>query len=197
MLKLIGLGLVGLALSGTGASAACSSYPYTLANGNVADASQVMANFNCAALTSGATLTNTSFSGTTVFSNNSGSTITLDKPFGAAATFSQSGTQKFLIEDDTANDNSLGFYYWTGTNWINTVNFKNNGYVGINVNPSYPLDVVGPGGSSGAVDIEGAGSIYSNYWAPNTGSTITAEAGGGSCTYSGGSSWSCSSDRES
>lgn len=40
------------------ANAACSSYPYTLTNGTPADATQVMANFNCAALTSGTTLEN-------------------------------------------------------------------------------------------------------------------------------------------
>jgi len=68
MLKVIGCGLFGLALSSAAASAACSSYPNNLTNGTAADASQVMANFNCAALTSGATLTNTSFSGTTAFS---------------------------------------------------------------------------------------------------------------------------------
>lgn len=42
----------------TGAQAACSSYPNSLTNGTTADATQVMANFNCAALTSGATLVN-------------------------------------------------------------------------------------------------------------------------------------------
>jgi hypothetical protein len=42
------------------AEATCSSYPYTLTNGTTADATQVMANLNCAALTSGATLANVS-----------------------------------------------------------------------------------------------------------------------------------------
>ena len=48
----------GLLLFSNNAMAVCSSYPYTLTNGATADASQVMANFNCAALTSGATLVN-------------------------------------------------------------------------------------------------------------------------------------------
>lgn len=39
-----------LALSAGAARSQCSSYPYTLTNGTAADANQVMANFNCAAL---------------------------------------------------------------------------------------------------------------------------------------------------
>lgn len=50
----------GLLLFSNNAMALCSSYPYTLTNGATADATQVMANFNCAALTSGATLVNVS-----------------------------------------------------------------------------------------------------------------------------------------
>ena len=60
MYKLI-IGIAfGLLLSGNVAMATCSSYPYSLTNGTTADASQVMADFNCAALTSGATLVNVS-----------------------------------------------------------------------------------------------------------------------------------------
>ncbi|HET7085143.1 MAG TPA: tail fiber domain-containing protein [Rhizomicrobium sp.] len=50
--------LLTLGASVVSAEAVCSSYPYTLTNGATADATQVMANFNCAALTSGATLLN-------------------------------------------------------------------------------------------------------------------------------------------
>lgn len=39
------------------AEATCTSYPYTLINGSTADATQVMANFNCAALLGGANFT--------------------------------------------------------------------------------------------------------------------------------------------
>lgn len=45
-------------LPGGTAWAACATYPYNLTNGTAADATQVMANFNCAALTSGTTLEN-------------------------------------------------------------------------------------------------------------------------------------------
>ena len=56
----------------------CSSYPYTLTNGQVADANQVMANFNCAALTSGSTLASPAFTGTVTSAaiNNSGAIST-------------------------------------------------------------------------------------------------------------------------
>jgi hypothetical protein len=47
------------------ASALCSSYPNTLTNGATADGGQVMANFNCAALTSGATIYGATLTGTT------------------------------------------------------------------------------------------------------------------------------------
>jgi hypothetical protein len=43
------------AMSASFAQAACSPYPYTLTNGTTADASQVMANFNCAASLGGPT----------------------------------------------------------------------------------------------------------------------------------------------
>src|SRR5690349_9387130 len=41
----------GVLWGGTAAAQTCASYPNTLTNGAVADATQVMANFNCAALT--------------------------------------------------------------------------------------------------------------------------------------------------
>jgi endosialidase-like protein len=65
MLKLIiGIGF-GVLLFSSSAMALCTSYPNTLTNGTTADATQVMANFNCAALTSGATLSGVSLTGTT------------------------------------------------------------------------------------------------------------------------------------
>jgi hypothetical protein len=48
----------GVLLFSNTAMATCSSYPYTLTNGTTADATQVMTDLNCAALTSGATLVN-------------------------------------------------------------------------------------------------------------------------------------------
>lgn len=60
----------------TEAHALCSSYPYTLTNGQPADASQVMADFNCAALTSGSTLDTITVTGTATFSGAISSTAT-------------------------------------------------------------------------------------------------------------------------
>lgn len=57
----------GWLVTSVSASALCTAYPNTLTNGTTADASQVMANFNCAALTSGATMNGTTFTGTTTF----------------------------------------------------------------------------------------------------------------------------------
>src|SRR5438067_330803 len=50
MLKaVVAAGLLSLGLMGTASAQICSSYPYNLANGTTADASQLMANFSCAA----------------------------------------------------------------------------------------------------------------------------------------------------
>lgn len=47
----------------------CSSYPFTLTNGQVANADQVMADFNCALLTSGGTAASPNFTGTATGTN--------------------------------------------------------------------------------------------------------------------------------
>lgn len=69
MLKSIILGaLASLFVADAAASQSCTSYPTTLANGTTTDATQVMANFNCAALLGGA-----SFTGRIVFQGLGGS----------------------------------------------------------------------------------------------------------------------------
>ena len=65
MYKAIIGGLFGLLLISTHATAQCSSYPYPLTNGTTANGSQVMSNFNCAALTSGATINAATLTGAT------------------------------------------------------------------------------------------------------------------------------------
>jgi len=57
MLKRLMGALLGLVLFGGTAMAQCATYPNTLTNGTTADANQVMANFNCAALLGGAAFT--------------------------------------------------------------------------------------------------------------------------------------------
>lgn len=53
-----------LAASISGAQAACTSYPYPLTNGTIANGSEVIANFNCALLNGGPGATNFGASGT-------------------------------------------------------------------------------------------------------------------------------------
>lgn len=62
--SLLGASILISGMSASSAHAVCSSYPYTLTNGTPADATQVMANFNCAALTSGSTLDAINLTGT-------------------------------------------------------------------------------------------------------------------------------------
>jgi hypothetical protein len=59
------LALLALLAVSNPAFALCTSYPNTLTNGTTADGGQVMANFNCAVLQSGATLNTTTLTGTT------------------------------------------------------------------------------------------------------------------------------------
>ena len=103
---------LGLLFSITAAEAACSSYPYTLTNGTTADASQVMADFNCAALTSGATLTS----------------ATLTGPTSTAATVASTGTGSMLIQSNLAAGATTGpglYSYGTqiGLGVAGTINF--------------------------------------------------------------------------
>jgi hypothetical protein len=61
----VGALLAALASAPTARAQSCASYPNTLSNGSTADANQVMANFNCAALLGGANFTGTVGIGTT------------------------------------------------------------------------------------------------------------------------------------
>lgn len=63
--KALGVGILAWVALSTPAAALCTSYPNTLTNGTVADGGQTMANFNCAALTSGSTINGLTLTGTT------------------------------------------------------------------------------------------------------------------------------------
>ncbi len=65
MLKPFITALFGLTLSAGTAVAQCTSFPNMLASGMVANASQVMQNFNCTVLNGGGTLTNGALAGNT------------------------------------------------------------------------------------------------------------------------------------
>lgn len=63
------------------AMAVCSSYPHTLTNGTMADATQVMDNLNCAVLTSGAIIDSPTMTGTVVVSTSMGIGTTSPAPY--------------------------------------------------------------------------------------------------------------------
>jgi hypothetical protein len=75
----------GLMCSAATAQTLCSSYPNSLTNGTTADGSQVMANFNCAALTSGATLNSPTLTGTVTAQTISAASGNLSIGAGAGA----------------------------------------------------------------------------------------------------------------
>lgn len=175
MYKLIVGIAFGLLLFGNGAMATCSSYPYTLANGATADATQVMANFNCASLTA-----NPTFSGV-VGINTASPTYTLDVQASAGAQIRAKSTSsngavlildrysnslanasQISFESGGASDYAVGtsqgaapsdafsiYDYGAASNPFTIL--KSSGYVGIaTVSPSYPLHVNGTAYATGA-----------------------------------------------
>ena len=129
-----------LALFGsvTTANATCSSYAYTLTNGTTADASQVMANFNCAALTSGATINNPTITGTVIFPgsgtgiNSAGMTLTGGNVFyGGSGIFNvAAGISWGTVINATYNSSLSAFnfaLFSTGpiVNYIGSINSGN------------------------------------------------------------------------
>jgi hypothetical protein len=166
MIKAVVGGMFGLLLFSSGAMAACTSYPYTLTNGTTADASQVMANFNCAAKTGGSTLDGTTFTGTSAFSGitNLNGTNTLSPNTtvtGASTIFTVASTSngasdgiKFSAKNSTSSANiwTVGpnitqdnaFQFANGASSTVLMNVLSSGSVGIGVSvPSYTLHVNG------------------------------------------------------
>jgi Trp operon repressor len=166
LIKLIVGAAFGLTLLSSGAMAACTSYPYTLANGSTADASQVMANFNCAAKTGGSTLDGTTFTGTSAFSGatNLNGTNTLSPNTtvtGASTMFTVASTSngasddiKFSSKNSTGTSNiwTVGpnitqdnaFQIANGTSPTVLLNVLSSGNVGIGASsPLFPLQIDG------------------------------------------------------
>jgi hypothetical protein len=148
------------------AEAACSSYPYTLTNGTTADATQVMANFNCAALTSGATLNAMAFTG----ANTMQSPGTASDPLVIK---NHSAAMGIEMREDASSYLKEYFYDHTGS--------TTNVFLG-GEGPSYFLNSVGvgtstSGGWNGNAELEAdtgvSGYALSGY------TTYTGGSGGG------------------
>jgi hypothetical protein len=200
MLKILAGGILGLLLLTSGAAAqSCSGATWTtLTNGNVADATQVMNNFTCV-------LSSPIFSGNVGIGVTpvSGQPLTIQAPASANGVIIQgrpsdsAGVLMFLnnagVQQDFLQSNSDGSINLGHSGALVTILASGNVGIG-STNPAYSLVVNGPSGN-GSLEVLGAsGTTFSNVLAPTTGTTITVNAGGGNCTYSGGSGWSCSSD---
>lgn len=141
----IGIGF-GLLLFCNEAMAVCSSYPYTLTNGSTADATQVMANFNCAALTSGATLNAVTFTGTnTMQSPSTASDPLVIKNHG--------GVTGIELREDISSYLKQYFYDHTGATANIFLAGEGSSYflntVGIGTSaPSFPFDVEAGSGTT-------------------------------------------------
>ena len=121
------------------AEATCSSYPYTLTNGTTADAAQVMANLNCAALTSGATLVNVSQLG-----------IGTSSPSYPLQIFGTAGGMLGYFNGTDNNAYSTSTYAGVDTFWVNnasTTTGTGSG-IGFSVKGSGPGEVASIAGIS-------------------------------------------------
>jgi hypothetical protein len=141
MYKLVISTLFGLLLFSNTAMALCSSYPYTLTNGTTADATQVMADFSCAALTQGATLDNASFTSSASFLT----PIALVRPdasHAASVNFKTAGANQWSIGmDPIAGVAGDLMFYNVATNSTQMI-LKGNGVSGIGTaNPAGVFEV--------------------------------------------------------
>ncbi|HEY2010591.1 MAG TPA: tail fiber domain-containing protein [Rhizomicrobium sp.] len=175
MYKLIAEISFALLLSGGSAMATCSSYPYSLTNGTTADATQVMANFNCASLTanpifSGLVGVNTaspmytmdvqSSAGANIrakATSSSSAGLVLDRYSNSLAnaseiSFESGGSSDFAMgtSQGSAPSDAFSIYdYGISSNPFTIL--KSSGYVGIaTISPSYPLHVNGTAYATGA-----------------------------------------------
>jgi hypothetical protein len=156
-----------------GAHAQCATYPNTLTNGTTADATQVMANFNCAALTGAAHFTGNVGIGTTtpgtnldIETNTTYAVIRLGAAQAPAIEYyssSQGADQKWWDEFDNGTTfafRAVNDAYTAATAWmevirgtgytIGSVDFPSS-YVGIGTTtPTYELYVNGTAYATGA-----------------------------------------------
>lgn len=172
--RVLALAISGTLISIAAAQAACSSYPYTLTNGTTADASQVMSDFNCAALTGSPT-----FSGAvTIASTGSGPGLDVQSTGGNSfikveGLAAAGGAYLALDRWATTGNSAINFYTGSTTDFevgvspgVGTSDFvfyddgtsttplfiaKSTAYVGINTSaPGYQLHVNGTAYATGA-----------------------------------------------
>ncbi len=150
-----GATLLSVAFAPTAWSQSCASYPYTLTNGTTADANQVMANFNCAALLGGANFTGYVGIGVAapqvpleVSGNIFADSPTVGGSTGSYLTNAGSVVGGYSV-NNTANQTYLDFrsnLYMRNTqdSYYTSLSILNNGYVGINTStPAVQLEVYG------------------------------------------------------
>ncbi|HEY2010590.1 MAG TPA: tail fiber domain-containing protein [Rhizomicrobium sp.] len=167
------------------AEAACSSYPYTLANGTTADATQVMADFNCAVLSggtySGVTFNSSTLSGSTAIPNgiiNSSGQIGIGTTSTGSSGINVYGTNPSInISQNPAVAGGAALYLSVAGGYGNfsTVNLES-------------FDVFGwTGGAGGYI-----GDTSHNAWVYFNPANTQFTGSGGTCTISG--SGGCTSD---
>ena len=118
-------GISSVLLDASSAHAQCATYPYNLTNGSTADATQIMANFNCAPLRFSPQFTGIVSIGTTSPNNDTVLDVRSPLTVGAPVALFGYGQAGVAIEQDWP-----GIYY--NNYWISGVNyFMGTGYAGI------------------------------------------------------------------
>ena len=152
--------ILAMSFGGGGAWAQCTSYPNILVNGSAADANQVMANFNCAALLGSAHFSGNVGIGTTApvanldlnaptpaiqldnsNANNSEDSISLVTKSDGSYIGTQNNQGWLVVArgnafQTTNQQNDLGFFYWNQSYYNPVLYLGHNGNVGLGVAPA-------------------------------------------------------------
>jgi hypothetical protein len=157
MWKAFILGSLACALYCVPAMATCSTYPNSLTNGTTADASQVMANFNCAALTSGATIGTVTITGTTTLPGTS--TLTSSGNLGLGTLTPQNSIDSIggIIGDAPPSNTVLTGY--PDTTHGEFISYGDYWELRQDTSHNFKLDVYGSGTPFTAVTVEQSGLV--------------------------------------